>query len=82
MSEEPLFPSNIEGKAFRLGQEHAWQKTDIEAVFGYCIEANIAIIGGEAWVVRKIAELTPEEPFERNLDPRYRQDVTVSAQAL
>jgi hypothetical protein len=77
MNNEPLFPSDIDEKAFHLRNELAWQKKDLQAVFDYCLEADTAILGGEAWVVRRIADLTPDEPPERNLDPRYRQDVSI-----
>jgi hypothetical protein len=77
MDKKPTFPIGIEEKAFHLRQEYAWQKEDLETVFDYCLKANIAILGGEAWVVRRITDLTPDEPFERNLDSRYRQDVSI-----
>jgi hypothetical protein len=67
----------VEQKAFRLREEYAWQKKDLESIFDYFIKAGIAILGGEAWVVRKLVDLALDEPRQRNLDPKYRQDLSI-----
>jgi hypothetical protein len=77
MDIQPKFPEYIEEKAFRMHLEYAWQKKDLKLLFDHCLEAGISILGGEAWVVRKIIECTSDEPTERNIDLRYRQDLTI-----
>ena len=77
MSDKYLFPVEIEEKSFRLRNEYAWKRKDLQSVFEYCLKSDIAILGGEAWVIKRISELSPDEPYERNLDPKFRQDLTI-----
>ncbi|HEY77761.1 MAG TPA: hypothetical protein G4O09_01455 [Dehalococcoidia bacterium] len=73
------FPENIEENAFRMRSEYAWQKKDLEPVFNHCVKANIAILGGETWIVRRILECKSDEPTEPKhvFNPKYRQDVSL-----
>lgn len=77
------FPTDIEASAFRMHDENAWQRKDLKRVFNHCIEASIAIIGGEAWVVRRIDDCGPDEPTEpqHNLDPSSRTKGAVLARS-
>ncbi|CAG1008636.1 hypothetical protein ANAEL_03699 [Anaerolineales bacterium] len=79
MTTSNLFPAIIEASAFRNHDEYAWQKKDLQQVFDYCTEAAIAILGGEAWVVRRVEDCGPDEPTEprHNLDPQRRNKGSV-----
>jgi hypothetical protein len=73
MTTSNLFPEIIEASAFRLNDEYAWQKKNLQQVFDYCTQAAIAILGGEVWVVRQIEDCGQDDPTEpkHNLNPRY-----------
>jgi hypothetical protein len=74
-------PKCIEDKAFRTLHEYAWQKQDLKQLFGFCLEAQIAILGGEAWVVIKIPTSQPDEPSgqRHNIGTRFDHDRVVLA---
>jgi len=74
------FAQHIEARAFRSSsQEYAWQRSDLPAVFEYCRANAIAILGGEAWVVRRTNDCTADEPSEplHNLDLHRRAEASV-----
>jgi hypothetical protein len=67
------FPPNIAACTFSLNDEFAWQKKDLPQVYKYCEQAKIAILYGEAWVVRLVADCGPNDPTlpRHSIDPRY-----------
>lgn len=83
MTTSKRLPANIEANAFHNHDEYAWQKKDLQQVLDYCIEAAIAILGGEAWVVRRIEDCGPDEPteFQHNLDSQRRSKGSVLARS-
>jgi hypothetical protein len=66
-----MLPSNIENTAARLGNEYAWRRADIPDAIRALEAAGLAIIGGEAWVVRRRCECASNEASSKldNLDP-------------
>jgi hypothetical protein len=84
MSSTSNLPTNIEATAFRCHTEYAWQKKDLKPVFEFCIEAAIAIAGGEVWIVKQAKDCQPDEPTEfiHNLDSERNQKVVLLARTL
>jgi len=69
-------PADIEAAAFRTSSgEYAWRKQDLRRVLDYCLTSSIAILGGEAWIVRRLEDCGPDDPteFRHNLDPQRRE---------
>jgi hypothetical protein len=50
-------------------------------VLDYCVKAYIAVVGGEAWIVRRLDECTPGQPteFSHNLDVKRGRQGSVMA---
>jgi hypothetical protein len=76
-------PAAIEARAFRHRSEYAWQRHDLAPVLDYCVEASIAIVGGEAWIVRRVDECAPDQPteFSHNLDVKLSRKGSVLARS-
>jgi hypothetical protein len=81
MSLSARFPADVEAVAFRTADEYAWQKKDLHRVLECCLTSCVAILGGEAWVVRRLEDCSPDDPTEpkHNLDPLRREKGNVLA---
>ncbi len=64
----------MENAASRFGDECAWRRTDMPNAVRALETAGLAIVGGEAWVVRHKSECAPNEPSAKqdNLNPEKR----------
>jgi len=69
-----MLPPEVEDAAARFGDEYAWRRDDIPFAVRALETAGLAIVGGEAWVVRHKSECASHEPSSKqdNLNPEKR----------
>lgn len=69
-----MLPRAVEDTAARFGDEYAWRREDIPYAVRALEIAGLAIVGGEAWVVRPKSECASHEPSSKqdNLNPEKR----------
>jgi len=81
MTTLPELPETLRSLGFRLNDEIAWRKHDLQLVFDHLNAENIAVLGGEAWVVRNITDCAATDPTEliHNLDEQRSNRGTVLA---
>ena len=46
-----IIPDDLQRSAHRSGYEYAWQRADALAVVEHLVAADLAILGGEVWLV-------------------------------
>ena len=66
-----MLPKDVVDSAGKLGEEFAWRLKDLPRALQAMEDAELGIVGGEVWIVRRKSECKTDEPISKrdNRDP-------------